>query len=142
VTGADALMIGRGAQGRPWIFREIQHFLSTGERLPEPTPAEIGTILLEHLDALYGFYGEAAGVRIARKHLGWYAAERAESAGFREMVNRATEAAEQRRLTAQYFEIPQLTAFRSTLTADAHGVQRCNRLHPFGVGRGQLRNPG
>ena len=103
-TGADALMIGRGAQGRPWIFREIAHFLATGERLPEPTPTEVGSILLEHLDALYDFYGEAHGLRIARKHLGWYAKDRPENAAFREVVNRATDAAEQRRLTAEYFE--------------------------------------
>ncbi|EIL96565.1 nifR3 family TIM-barrel protein [Rhodanobacter sp. 115] len=61
---------GRGpAQGRPWIFREIAHFLATGEKLPEPTPDEVATILLGHLEHLYAFYGEHAGVRIARKHL-------------------------------------------------------------------------
>jgi tRNA-dihydrouridine synthase B len=72
-TGADAVMIGRAAQGRPWIFREIAHYLATGEILPEPPLAEIRTILLGHLRALHAFYGEEAGVRIARKHLGWYA---------------------------------------------------------------------
>jgi tRNA-dihydrouridine synthase B len=102
-TGADALMIGRGAQGRPWVFREIAHFLATGQLLPEPTPSEIGAILLEHLDALYDFYGEALGVRVARKHLGWYAGDRAANTAFRGVVNQATEASEQRRLTAEYF---------------------------------------
>ncbi|CAM5382026.1 tRNA-dihydrouridine synthase B [Rhodanobacter lindaniclasticus] len=72
-TGADAVMIGRGAQGRPWIFREVAHYLATGELLPEPGPDEVAAILLGHLDHLHAFYGELAGVRIARKHLGWYA---------------------------------------------------------------------
>jgi len=71
-TGADAIMIGRAAQGRPWIFREIAHYLTTGKLLPSPSPDWIHDILLGHLDALYGFYGEARGVRIARKHIGWY----------------------------------------------------------------------
>jgi tRNA-dihydrouridine synthase B len=103
VTGADAVMVGRGAQGRPWIFREIAHYLATGELLPEPTPAEVATILLGHLDQLYAFYGEQAGVRIARKHLGWYAKDRPENAAFRQVANRAETAAEQRRLTRDYF---------------------------------------
>ena len=103
VTGADALMIGRGAQGRPWIFREIAHFLATGELLPEPEPAEVAAILLGHLEQLYAFYGEQAGVRIARKHLGWYAKDRPENAAFRRVVNRAETATEQLRLTRDYF---------------------------------------
>ncbi|TAM34035.1 MAG: tRNA dihydrouridine synthase DusB [Rhodanobacter sp.] len=102
-TGADALMIGRGAQGRPWIFREIAHFLATGEKLPEPAPDEVATILLGHLEHLYAFYGEHAGVRIARKHLGWYAKDRPENAAFREVANRAESAQEQLRLTRDYF---------------------------------------
>jgi tRNA-dihydrouridine synthase B len=102
-TGADALMIGRGAQGRPWIFREIAHYLATGEQLPPLSATEVGDILLGHLDALHDFYGEQAGVRIARKHLGWYAKDRAENAAFRAVVNRAETAVEQRRLTAEYF---------------------------------------
>jgi tRNA-dihydrouridine synthase B len=103
-TGADAVMIGRGAQGRPWIFREIAHYLATGEKLPEPTPPQVAAILLGHLEHLYAFYGEHAGVRIARKHLGWYAKDRPENAAFRHVVNRAESAAEQLRLTAEYFE--------------------------------------
>jgi tRNA-dihydrouridine synthase B len=103
VTGADALMIGRGAQGRPWIFREIAHYLVTGELLPEPPPAEVAAILLGHLEQLYAFYGEQAGVRIARKHLGWYAKDRPENAAFRQVVNRAESAIEQLRLTREYF---------------------------------------
>jgi tRNA-dihydrouridine synthase B len=103
LTGADAVMIGRGAQGRPWIFREIAHYLATGELLPEPEPAEVAAILLGHLEHLHAFYGEPAGVRIARKHLGWYAKDRPENAAFRQVVNRAETAGEQLRLTRDYF---------------------------------------
>jgi tRNA-dihydrouridine synthase B len=104
VTGADAVMIGRGAQGRPWIFREIAHYLTTGKLLPEPEPGEVAVILLGHLRHLHAFYGEQAGVRIARKHLGWYAKDRPENAAFRQVVNRAETATEQLRLTHDYFE--------------------------------------
>jgi tRNA-dihydrouridine synthase B len=103
LSGADAVMIGRGAQGRPWIFREIAHYLATGGKLAEPTPTEVAAILLGHLEHLYAFYGEHAGVRIARKHLGWYAKDRPENAAFRHVVNRAETATEQLRLTAAYF---------------------------------------
>jgi tRNA-dihydrouridine synthase B len=102
-TGADALMIGRAAQGRPWIFGEIAHFLATGEELPAPTSAAVADVLLAHVRALHEFYGEPAGVRIARKHLGWYAKDRPENAAFRDVVNRAETAAEQLRLAADYF---------------------------------------
>jgi tRNA-dihydrouridine synthase B len=103
VTGADALMIGRGAQGRPWIFREIAHYLATGELLPAPEPDEVAQILMGHLEQLYAFYGELQGVRIARKHLGWYAKDRPENAAFRQVVNRAESADAQLRLTRDYF---------------------------------------
>ncbi|WP_430387751.1 tRNA dihydrouridine synthase DusB [Dyella sp. 20L07] len=104
VTGADAVMVGRGAQGRPWIFREIAHFLATGDTLPEPTPDEVCDILVHHLEQLYAFYGELQGVRIARKHLGWYAKDRPENAAFRNVVNRAESAIEQLKLTREYFD--------------------------------------
>jgi tRNA-dihydrouridine synthase B len=103
-TGADAIMVGRGAQGRPWIFREIAHFLDTGEHLAEPTPTEVRDILCGHLEHLYAFYGEKMGVRIARKHLGWYAKDRPENAAFRDVVNRAEDAITQTRLTREYFD--------------------------------------
>ncbi|HVI56741.1 MAG TPA: tRNA dihydrouridine synthase DusB [Luteibacter sp.] len=103
-TGADAIMVGRGAQGRPWIFREIAHFLDTGEQLAEPTPGEVREILCGHLEHLYAFYGEKMGVRIARKHLGWYAKDRPENAAFRDVVNRAEDATTQMRLTREYFD--------------------------------------
>jgi tRNA-dihydrouridine synthase B len=71
-TGADGLLVGRAAQGRPWIFREIAHYLAAGTELPPPSPVEVRDILLGHLEALYAFYGEVQGARIARKHVGWY----------------------------------------------------------------------
>ncbi len=104
LTGADALMIGRAAQGRPWIFREIAHFLATGELAPPPAIAVVRETLLEHVTALHAFYGDAAGVRIARKHLAWYAKDRPENTAFRAVVNRAETAEEQLRLTRDYFD--------------------------------------
>ncbi len=104
VTGADGLMIGRGAQGRPWIFREIAHYLATGEELPEPGAETVGEILCGHLEHLHAFYGERQGVRIARKHLGWYARDRPENAAFRAVANRAESAVQQLALTRDYFQ--------------------------------------
>ena len=86
-TGADAVMIGRAAQGRPWIFREIEHFLKTGTHLLPPTVEEIHTVMLEHINDLYGFYGELAGMRVARKHISWYTKGLAGSAAFRHHMN-------------------------------------------------------
>jgi len=103
-TGADAVMIGRAAQGRPWIFREVAHYLATGEILPPPSLAEVRDVLLGHLHALHAFYGEHQGVRIARKHLGWYAKDRPDNAGFRAVVNRAENAETQLSLTRDYFD--------------------------------------
>lgn len=87
-TGADALLIGRAAQGRPWIFREIEHYLRTGETLPAPSLLEVERILLEHLAALHAFYGELMGIRIARKHVGWYLATLPGAREFRAQFNR------------------------------------------------------
>jgi len=86
-TGADGIMVGRAAQGRPWIFREIEHFLETGTRLPPPLVSEIHRVCLEHLEDLYGFYGEDTGVKIARKHIAWYTKGINGSAAFRKMMN-------------------------------------------------------
>jgi len=94
-TGADGLLIGRAAQGRPWIFAEIAHYLATGKRLPEKSPAEVCAILVEHIAALHAFYGPERGVRIARKHLAWYARAHPGAAGFVRAINRVESAAEQ-----------------------------------------------
>ena len=104
LTKCDAVMIGRAAQGRPWIFGEIAHYLATGESLAPPEAPAVRDILLGHLEDLYAFYGEQQGVRIARKHLGWYAKDRAENAAFRAVANRAESASEQMRLTRDYFD--------------------------------------
>jgi tRNA-dihydrouridine synthase B len=91
-TGADALMIGRPAQGRPWIFQEIQHFLETGTTMPALPVQEVKSILLGHVQALHQFYGAYLGPRIARKHVGWYLKEHEQASGFRRTFN-AIEAA-------------------------------------------------
>jgi tRNA-dihydrouridine synthase B len=102
-TKADALMIGRAAQGRPWIFRHIRHFLETGELLPEPPVSFIADTLLGHLRQLHEFYGEPQGVRIARKHLGWYSAAQEHATEFRARVNKAETAHEQMTITEDFF---------------------------------------
>ncbi|WP_292977787.1 tRNA dihydrouridine synthase DusB [Nitrosomonas sp.] len=102
-TQADAVMIGRAAQGRPWIFREINHYLATGDFLPLPEVAEIQRVLIDHLQELYQFYGEYSGVRIARKHISWYTRGLAGSAAFRHAMNRLTSAEEQLTATHQFF---------------------------------------
>ncbi|WP_455208277.1 tRNA dihydrouridine synthase DusB [Kaarinaea lacus] len=103
-TGADGIMIGRAAQGRPWIFREVEYFLKTGERLPEPGVAEVRDILLEHLRNLYNFYGEYTGVRVARKHISWYSKGHPHGAVFRQMVNRVDTVEEQLQLIQEFFD--------------------------------------
>ncbi len=103
-TGADALMIGRAAQGRPWIFREIAHFLATGERLAPPLVLEVRRALLAHLQDHYALYGEFTGVRSARKHIGWYVRELPGGAAFRARMHLAESAALQWQLVADYFE--------------------------------------
>ncbi|HET6719158.1 MAG TPA: tRNA dihydrouridine synthase DusB [Rhodocyclaceae bacterium] len=87
VTGADAIMIGRAAQGRPWLFREIEHYLATGRHLPAPRASEILGVLREHLDDLYSFYGSLTGLRVARKHISWYTKGLVGSAAFRHGMN-------------------------------------------------------
>ncbi|HET7635479.1 MAG TPA: tRNA dihydrouridine synthase DusB [Burkholderiales bacterium] len=94
-TKADAIMIGRAAQGRPWMFREITHYLETGEMLPPPEVDEIHRVLVAHLHDLYGFYGEYTGVRVARKHISWYTKGLVGSAAFRSAMNRLESAEEQ-----------------------------------------------
>ena len=102
-TGADAVMIGRAAQGRPWMFREIMHFLATGEHLPPPEVDEIHRVLRAHLHDLYGFYGEQTGVRVARKHISWYTKGLAGSAAFRHAMNQLQTCAEQLSAVDEFF---------------------------------------
>jgi tRNA-dihydrouridine synthase B len=103
-TGAKAVMIGRAAQGRPWIFREVDHYLRTGGQLPEPSLMEVRDILSSHLQALYGFYGEVMGPRIARKHVGWYLQTLAGSEGFRKQFNQIEHQQEQHASVLNFFE--------------------------------------
>ena len=102
-TGADAVMIGRAAQGRPWIFREIEHYLKTGTHLPQPEVAEIHDVLLDHLQDLYAFYGEETGVRVARKHISWYTKGLVGSANFRHMMNQLPNIDEQMQAVNEFF---------------------------------------
>jgi tRNA-dihydrouridine synthase B len=104
VTKADAVMIGRAAQGRPWIFREIDHYLRTGEYLPAPTIAEVRALMHEHLLAHYGFYGEFKGVRTARKHIGWYVRSLAGGEDFRQRMNLLESCDEQLAAVDAFFE--------------------------------------
>ncbi|HEX9181968.1 MAG TPA: tRNA dihydrouridine synthase DusB [Burkholderiales bacterium] len=104
LTGADGLMIGRAAFGRPWIFREIEHFLATGETLAPPAFAEMAAVVREHLEGLHALYGEAQGLRVARKHLGWYARALPGGEAFRRDVVRLECAARQRAAVNDYFE--------------------------------------
>jgi tRNA-dihydrouridine synthase B len=103
-TGADGLMIGRAAFGRPWIFREIAHFLASGATLAPPSVTEIESVVREHLEGLYALYGEAQGLRVARKHLGWYARALPGGEAFRQGVVRLECAARQRAAVNDYFE--------------------------------------
>ena len=103
-TGADAVMIGRAAQGRPWIFREVAHYLQTGEHLASPLVAEVRRLLLEHLSEHHGLYGEHAGVRSARKHIGWYVHSLPGGQGLRQQVNAIESADQQLAAVAQYFD--------------------------------------
>ncbi|HAF44301.1 MAG TPA: tRNA dihydrouridine synthase DusB, partial [Gallionellaceae bacterium] len=103
-TGADAVMIGRAAQGRPWLFREIEYFLNTGEHLPAPEIAGIRQVLAGHVEELYDFYGEHTGLRVARKHISWYTKGLPGSAVFRHRMNQLESVDEQARAVQEFFE--------------------------------------
>ncbi len=103
-TGADAVMVGRAAQGRPWIFREIDHFLRTGERLPPPLVGEVRALMREHLLAHYAFYGDFMGLRTARKHIGWYVRDLPDGEEFRQRMNRLESCEEQLAAVDAFFE--------------------------------------
>jgi len=118
-TGADGLMIGRAAQGNPWIFREILHFLSSGESLPPPAPAEVLDVMERHLAALRAAYGPEHGVLVSRKHIGWYLAGRPNALESRRHLMRAASADEQVRLLRAYFGEPE---------AGADDISKASRL--------------
>ena len=102
-TKADAVMIGRAAQGRPWIFREIEHYLDTGTHLPPPEVSEIHRVMLEHLHDLYDFYGDLTGIRVARKHISWYTKGLTGSANFRHQMNQLQSIEEQLAAINEFF---------------------------------------
>lgn len=103
-TGADGVMIGRAAQGNPWIFKEIGHFLATGQRLPPPPVSEVRNTLLGHLANLYTFYGEHTGVRVARKHISWYSKGLVGGAVFRHGVNQVETVEDQLAMVREFFD--------------------------------------
>jgi tRNA-dihydrouridine synthase B len=103
-TGADAIMVGRAAQGRPWIFREIGHFLATGSHLAPPLVAEVRRLLLDHLQDHYALYGEFTGVRSARKHIGWYVKALPGGAQFRARMNLIDSCEDQLRAVSGFFD--------------------------------------
>ncbi len=126
-TKVDAIMIGRAAQGRPWIFREINHYLTTGQHLQVPEVTEIHQVLMNHLVELYDFYGEYSGVRVARKHISWYTKGLIGSAGFRHAMNQLQTSEEQLRETNIFFS--KLAEERKTLSyIDNRGesIYECN----------------
>ncbi|MEA3194094.1 MAG: tRNA-dihydrouridine synthase [Betaproteobacteria bacterium] len=104
LTGADGIMIGRAAQGRPWLFREIAHYLATGERLAPPPPAERGAVLIEHLEGLDSLYGAEQGARVARKHIGWAVRELPGGEALRSAANSMQTVSEQREAVNDFFE--------------------------------------
>lgn len=112
-TGADGLMIGRAAQGNPWIFREIAHYLATGTKRPPPPVAEVRDTLLAHLENLYAFYGEFSGVRMARKHISWYSKGLRDGAAFRHRVNQVESCAAQVEMVREFFDAQDTTQHRA-----------------------------
>jgi len=102
-TGADAVMIGRAAQGRPWLFREIEYFLKTGTHMDSPEVSEIHRILAAHVQELYAFYGEHTGLRVARKHISWYTKGLVGSAHFRHHMNQLETPTEQMKAVDAFF---------------------------------------
>ena len=123
-TGVDGLMIGRAAQGNPWIFREISHFLATGEKLAPPPVTEVRDTLLAHLDTLYAFYGEYSGVRMARKHISWYSKGLRDGAAFRHRVNQVESCEAQVTMVREFFDVQDALMPRETGTSGAADRQQ------------------
>jgi len=134
-TGADAVMIGRAAQGRPWIFREIRHFLDHAEKLPPPEIAEIRQLILDHLADHHEFHGEESGVRIARKHLGWYTADLAGGAAFRHEINAIDQACAQIAAVNRFFD--ELSTHGDRLAYAPK--ERARRIPSQNIGAGEAR---
>ena len=132
-TGADAIMIGRAAQGRPWIFREISHFLAHGTRLASPTVAEARSAIVAHLADHYEFYGETSGTRIARKHLGWYTKDLSGGDAFRREINAAETAAAQLSAVHRFFDT--LAVLGERLEYHAAGADVVDARDAFGHAR-------
>jgi len=103
-TSADGIMIGRAAQGNPWIFGMIDYFLRTGKKLPPPPVSEIRTVMHDHIMQLYDFYGEYVGIRVARKHISWYSKGQPGGAAFRQAVNKAETTKQQVSMINDFFD--------------------------------------
>ena len=102
-TGASAVMIGRGAQGNPWIFQQINHYLTQGELLPQPTLEQVGKVMIRHLADLHEFYGEVGGVRISRKHIGWYSRWLDDGRAFTKIFNQHETRLQQQQQLSEFF---------------------------------------
>ncbi len=124
LTGADAVMIGRAAQGRPWIFAEINHFLATGEQLPAPTVLQARDWLIEHLHDHYSLYGELTGTRSARKHIGWAVADLPGGEGFRQAMNLLDSSAAQVAALTNWFDELAQTYQRLPYSPSAQKLQQ------------------
>ena len=129
-TGADGLMIGRAAQGNPWIFREIEHYLTTGERLAPPPVTEVRDTLLDHLETLYAFYGEYSGVRMARKHISWYSKGLRDGAAFRHRVNQVETLEAQLAMVREFFDVQDALMPRETGKSGAADAQAQTLVAP------------
>lgn len=134
-TGADAIMIGRAAQGRPWLFREIEHFLTTGELLPSPRIAEIRQVMNEHLEDHYAFYGEFTGVRTARKHIGWYTRGLSGANLFRHRMNTLDTTRDQLDAVNDFFDQQEAVSDR-LVYVDEEALDRAERS-PAGPNRNE-----
>jgi tRNA-dihydrouridine synthase B len=133
-TNADALMIGRAAQGRPWLFGEIAHFLATGEQLPPPRVEDIQAIINEHLEAHYAFYGELTGVRTARKHLGWYTRGLRGAHEFRQQVNTLDTAHEQLAAMNVFFDAQKaFSGYPIDVDGVHHPMHGAGNVNPHGT---------
>jgi tRNA-dihydrouridine synthase B len=136
-TGADAVMVGRAAQGRPWIFREISHFMTTGTHLAPPLVVEVKHLLLDHLQDHYALYGEFLGVRSARKHIGWYVKTLPGGEAFRARMNLLDDCTQQTQAVADYFDelnqrMDRISGFANTdepLREDSHMAKKTMAIH-------------